>query len=125
MCARSLSDGVPCLHRVLGRIGTIVDRCSGETRGIDRVDRNRKVEKCRKRRKSKTRAKRAWIKCTSWNEYEGVTFDSETKAGVKRCVYFSCLYNKTSDLHTTEDKRTSEWGYKCLGTSEGGQNKAR
>ena len=88
MCARSLSGGVPCLHRVLRRVGTIVDRYGGETRGIDRVDRNRKVEKCRKHRKSKTRVKRACIECASWNEYEGVMFDSETKAGVKRCVYF-------------------------------------
>src|ERR1700677_2993778 len=88
MCARSLSGGVPCLHRVLRHVGTIVNRCSGEMRGIDRVDQNRKVEKCRKRRKSKTRAKRACIECASWNEYEGVTFDSETKAGVKRFIYF-------------------------------------
>ena len=91
MCARSLSGGVPCLHRVLGCVGTIVDRCGGETRGIDRVDQNRKVEKCRKRQKSKMRAKLACIECASWNEYEGVTFDSKMKAGVKRCVYFFCV----------------------------------
>ena len=88
MCARSLSGGVPCLHGVLRRVGTIVDRCDRETRDIDRVDRNRKVEKRRKRRKSKMRAKRVCIECASWNKYEGVMFDSETKAGVKRCVYF-------------------------------------
>ena len=91
MCARSLSGGVPCLHRVLRRVGTIVDRCGGEMVGVyhvNHVNRNQKVEMHRKHQKSKMKAKHACIECASWNEYEGVMFDSETKAGVKRCVYF-------------------------------------
>ena len=66
----------------------IVDRCGRETIGVDRVDRNQKVEMRQKRQKSKTKVKHACIECASWNEYEGVTFDSETKVGVKRCIYF-------------------------------------
>ena len=80
MCAMSLSGGVPCLHRVLGRVRMIVDRYSGETIGIDHVNRNHKVEMRQKRRKSKMKAKHACIECASWNEYERVTFDSEKKA---------------------------------------------
>ena len=66
----------------------IVDSCGGEMIGVDRVNQNQKVKRRRTSRKSKTKAKCACNECASRDKYMEVTFDSEMKASVKRCVYF-------------------------------------
>ena len=71
----------------------IVDSCSREmieSNMLIKIKKSKCVERV-KSQKSKMRSKRVCNERASWYEYERVMFDSEMRAGVKRCIYFLCV----------------------------------